>query len=67
MKMGKEFYEALNMAEKAQTRSFKLALASDIEEIMQDYPENGYKWRRAKKIVDKLRSEYETMRKEHRR
>lgn len=67
MKMGKEFNELLNVANKAETRSLKLMVASDIETIMQDYPENGYKWRRAKKVVDKLRNEYETMRKEHKR
>lgn len=57
MKMGKEFYELVEVGRKARTRSLKLMVAGDIESLMAEYPYNGYKYKVAQKAVKQLREE----------
>lgn len=57
MKMGKEFYKAIDDANKTNSKALKKIIAGYIEDLAADYPNGGYKYRCAMKAVNKIRED----------
>lgn len=55
--MGKEFMKAIEDAQNAKGRGMKLLIAGYIEDLAEDYPKDGYKYKRAMKAAAKIREE----------
>lgn len=62
MKMGKEFYELIDMGNNTHIPALKMMVADSLEELAEDYPYNGYKYNRAIAAANKFKEDAKHLR-----